>query len=99
MPYVLQPSLRIIDRGDGKNSNIVSLSYDFSGDTFQPITTIPGKQGFHGTSFLIDLTSLGGARTIPAIRSMQFTSEFAAGQPEPFADGILYFLTQRRASY
>jgi hypothetical protein len=91
MGYLQTPSLRIIDRGDGKNSNIVTVSYDFSTDTFVPITSLPGMPGFHGSSFLIDLTTLGGTRSIPAVRSMQFTAQFLLSQPEPFADGILYF--------
>jgi hypothetical protein len=98
MPYTQTPVLRTIDRGDGKTNNIVSLAYDFSTDPPVFVTAIPGHNPIQGTSFLIDLTSLGGARVIPATRSMQFTATFNAIEAS-FMDGCLYFYNPTTAEF
>ncbi len=93
MGFTQQPGLKIVDRGDGKSSNIVTLSYDFSTDTPTPggIHFIPGRPNILGTFFTVDLTTLARPRSLPAVRSMQFTAEFNTSTLEPFFDGPLIF--------
>lgn len=88
MGFIQEPSLRIVDRGADKPANIVSASYDFSTDTPQAMTFIPGRQQIDGTFFTVDLTSLGRPRSLPAVRSMQFVAQFDTSDV-PFVDGAL----------
>jgi hypothetical protein len=93
MPFILAPAIRIVNRDNGESNNIVSAVYDFSTDTPLPggIRFIPGRPNIDGTYFTIDLTNIARPRSLPAIRSMQFTVEFNASLQEPFMDGPVIF--------